>query len=272
MLLTLLPVSFVFFLLSLLFVVFWPPSHCCYEEVWTSLFMDNYLNLFLVFISMFMLNLVSYMFGDHGQMRWYLYVPWFKGIDVKINVFFSRHLSCVIDVGTNGYWAVQKWGHGSADSQCIRLNNFISRLKPCNAVWSWPGSSCKIPFFSISLLFPSFIMFCRLVITWVDVLGLRHFDFFPPFQDSMKYQTRFVSQKPAKVVLSSMEVVAQSMGFKTHIRNYKVNLPSCCSFIPSQLQCFFSYLLCLLVSYYSGLSLCLSLNFVFPVPIYFCVS
>lgn len=38
----------------------------------------------------------------------------------------------------------------------------------------------------------------------------------------MKYQTRFVSQKPAKVVLSSMEVVAQSMGFKTHIRNYKV--------------------------------------------------
>lgn len=38
----------------------------------------------------------------------------------------------------------------------------------------------------------------------------------------MKHQTRFVSQKPAKVVLSSMEVVAQSMGFKTHIRNYKV--------------------------------------------------
>ncbi|KAI5355819.1 hypothetical protein L3X38_008714 [Prunus dulcis] len=42
--------------------------------------------------------------------------------------------------------------------------------------------------------------------------------------DSMKYQTRFVSQKPAKVVLSSMEVVAQSMGFKTHIRNYKMRV------------------------------------------------
>jgi RsiW-degrading membrane proteinase PrsW (M82 family) len=39
----------------------------------------------------------------------------------------------------------------------------------------------------------------------------------------VKYQTRFVSQKPAKVVLSSMEVVAQSMGFKTHIRNFKVD-------------------------------------------------
>lgn len=41
-------------------------------------------------------------------------------------------------------------------------------------------------------------------------------------QESVKHQTRFVSQKPAKVVLSSMEVVAQSMGYKTHIRNYKV--------------------------------------------------
>lgn len=43
-------------------------------------------------------------------------------------------------------------------------------------------------------------------------------------QDSVKHQTRFVSQKPAKVVLSSMEVVAQSMGFKTHIRNYKMRV------------------------------------------------
>ncbi|KAK6940281.1 NAF domain [Dillenia turbinata] len=42
--------------------------------------------------------------------------------------------------------------------------------------------------------------------------------------DSVKHQTRFVSQKPAKVVLSSMEVVAQSMGFKTHIRNYKMRV------------------------------------------------
>ncbi|XP_022768518.1 CBL-interacting serine/threonine-protein kinase 8-like isoform X8 [Durio zibethinus] len=45
-----------------------------------------------------------------------------------------------------------------------------------------------------------------------------------PQTDSMKYQTRFVSQKPARVVLSSMEVVAQSMGYKTHIRNYKMRV------------------------------------------------
>ncbi|KAJ0086413.1 hypothetical protein Patl1_08712 [Pistacia atlantica] len=43
-------------------------------------------------------------------------------------------------------------------------------------------------------------------------------------EDTVKHQTRFVSQKPAKVVLSSMEVVAQSMGFKTHIRNYKMRV------------------------------------------------
>ncbi|XVF36546.1 hypothetical protein REPUB_Repub19eG0066900 [Reevesia pubescens] len=43
-------------------------------------------------------------------------------------------------------------------------------------------------------------------------------------KDSMKHQTRFVSQKPARVVLSSMEVVAQSMGYKTHIRNYKMRV------------------------------------------------
>jgi hypothetical protein len=42
-------------------------------------------------------------------------------------------------------------------------------------------------------------------------------------QDNGKLQNRFLSRKPANVILSSMEVVAQSMGFKTHIRNYKVN-------------------------------------------------
>ncbi|XP_052731721.1 CBL-interacting serine/threonine-protein kinase 8 isoform X4 [Vigna angularis] len=47
---------------------------------------------------------------------------------------------------------------------------------------------------------------------------------FDETEDSVKYQTRFVTQKPAKVVLSSMEVVAQSMGFKTHIRNYKMRV------------------------------------------------
>lgn len=41
-------------------------------------------------------------------------------------------------------------------------------------------------------------------------------------QDYDKLQNRFLSRKPAKVIMSSMEVVAQSMGYKTHIRNYKV--------------------------------------------------
>lgn len=55
----------------------------------------------------------------------------------------------------------------------------------------------------------------------------------------MKYQTRFVSQKPAKVVLSSMEVIAQSMGFKTHIRNFKVDSLFAISIIlPLHLCCF----------------------------------
>ncbi|XP_009366377.2 LOW QUALITY PROTEIN: CBL-interacting serine/threonine-protein kinase 8 [Pyrus x bretschneideri] len=54
--------------------------------------------------------------------------------------------------------------------------------------------------------------------------GLNLATMFDRGKDSMKYQTRFVSQKPAKVVLSSMEVVAQSMGFKTHIRNYKMRV------------------------------------------------
>ncbi|KAH9756071.1 CBL-interacting serine/threonine-protein kinase 8 [Citrus sinensis] len=52
--------------------------------------------------------------------------------------------------------------------------------------------------------------------------GLNLSTLFDRGEESVKHQTRFVSQKPAKVVLSSMEVVAQSMGYKTHIRNYKV--------------------------------------------------
>ncbi|KAF5462027.1 hypothetical protein F2P56_018069 [Juglans regia] len=45
--------------------------------------------------------------------------------------------------------------------------------------------------------------------------GLNLASLFDRGQGFMKHHTRFVSQKPAKVVLSSMEVVAQSMGFKT---------------------------------------------------------
>ncbi|KAL2471461.1 CBL-interacting serine/threonine-protein kinase 8 [Abeliophyllum distichum] len=54
--------------------------------------------------------------------------------------------------------------------------------------------------------------------------GLNLSAIFDRRPDSVKHQTRFVSQKPAKVVLSTMEVVAQSMGFKTHIRNYKMRV------------------------------------------------
>ncbi|KAL6578432.1 CBL-interacting serine/threonine-protein kinase 8 [Orobanche minor] len=54
--------------------------------------------------------------------------------------------------------------------------------------------------------------------------GLNLSALFDRRKDSLKHQTRFVSQRPAKVVLSSMEVVAQSMGFKTHIRNYKMRV------------------------------------------------
>ncbi|XP_043708560.1 CBL-interacting serine/threonine-protein kinase 8-like isoform X2 [Telopea speciosissima] len=54
--------------------------------------------------------------------------------------------------------------------------------------------------------------------------GLNLSALFDHGQDCLTHQTRFLSQKPAKVVLSSMEVVAQSMGFKTHIRNYKMRV------------------------------------------------
>ncbi|XP_073133973.1 CBL-interacting serine/threonine-protein kinase 8-like [Henckelia pumila] len=54
--------------------------------------------------------------------------------------------------------------------------------------------------------------------------GLNLASLFDRRKESLQQQTRFVSQKEAKVVLSSMEVVAQSMGFKTHIRNYKMRV------------------------------------------------
>ncbi|KAH9626561.1 hypothetical protein KSS87_005541 [Heliosperma pusillum] len=54
--------------------------------------------------------------------------------------------------------------------------------------------------------------------------GLNLETLFDKSKDLVTHQTRFISQKPAKVVLSSMEVVAQSMGFKTHIRNFKMRI------------------------------------------------
>jgi serine/threonine protein kinase len=52
--------------------------------------------------------------------------------------------------------------------------------------------------------------------------GLNLAALFDRRQDYDKLRNRFLSCKPPKIILSSMEVVAQSMGFKTHIRNYKV--------------------------------------------------
>ncbi|KAF8730454.1 hypothetical protein HU200_017032 [Digitaria exilis] len=54
--------------------------------------------------------------------------------------------------------------------------------------------------------------------------GLNLAALFDRRQDYDKLRNRFLSLKPAKVILSSMEVVAQSMGFKTHIRNYKMRV------------------------------------------------
>lgn len=41
-------------------------------------------------------------------------------------------------------------------------------------------------------------------------------------QDYVKRQTRFVSCKPAKVIISTVEAVAKSMSLKAHTRNFKV--------------------------------------------------
>ncbi|KAF3339552.1 CBL-interacting protein kinase 8 isoform X1 [Carex littledalei] len=54
--------------------------------------------------------------------------------------------------------------------------------------------------------------------------GLDLSSLFDRRQNVSKQPARFVSSKPARVILSSMEVVAQSMGFKTHIRNYKMRV------------------------------------------------
>ncbi|RZB56416.1 CBL-interacting protein kinase 24 isoform B [Glycine soja] len=54
--------------------------------------------------------------------------------------------------------------------------------------------------------------------------GLNLSPLFDRHQDYVKRQTRFVSRKPAKVIISSIEAVAESMGLKVHSRNYKVRL------------------------------------------------
>lgn len=54
--------------------------------------------------------------------------------------------------------------------------------------------------------------------------GLNLSPLFDRHQDYVKRQTRFVSRKPAKVIISSSEAVAESMGLKVHSRNYKMRI------------------------------------------------
>lgn len=54
--------------------------------------------------------------------------------------------------------------------------------------------------------------------------GLNLSPLFDRHQDYVKRQTRFVSRKPATVIISSIEAVAESMGLKVHSRNYKVSI------------------------------------------------
>ncbi|EOY31088.1 Protein kinase domain - like 10 [Theobroma cacao] len=54
--------------------------------------------------------------------------------------------------------------------------------------------------------------------------GLNLSALFDRQQDYVKRQTRFVSRKPARVIISSVEAVAESMGLKVHTRNYKARL------------------------------------------------
>ncbi|CAD6336350.1 unnamed protein product [Miscanthus lutarioriparius] len=43
-------------------------------------------------------------------------------------------------------------------------------------------------------------------------------------QEFVKRQTRFVSRKPGKTIVATIEVVAESMGLKVHSQNYKLRL------------------------------------------------
>lgn len=54
--------------------------------------------------------------------------------------------------------------------------------------------------------------------------GLNLSALFDRRQDYVKRQTRFVSRQPAKVVISTVEAVAESMGLKVHTRHYKTRL------------------------------------------------
>ncbi|CAN6442377.1 unnamed protein product [Victoria cruziana] len=54
--------------------------------------------------------------------------------------------------------------------------------------------------------------------------GLNLSALFDRRQDYVKRQTRFVSREPAKVIISTLETVGESMGLKVRARNYKMRL------------------------------------------------
>ncbi|XP_056162052.1 CBL-interacting serine/threonine-protein kinase 24-like isoform X2 [Syzygium oleosum] len=54
--------------------------------------------------------------------------------------------------------------------------------------------------------------------------GLNLSSLFDRQQDYIKRQTRFVSRKPPKVIISSIEAVAESMALKVHTRNFKTRV------------------------------------------------
>ncbi|KAL5769009.1 hypothetical protein ACOSP7_015566 [Xanthoceras sorbifolium] len=54
--------------------------------------------------------------------------------------------------------------------------------------------------------------------------GLNLAALFDRRQDYVKRQTRFVSREPAKVIISNIEAVAESMRLKVHTRNFKTRL------------------------------------------------
>jgi len=54
--------------------------------------------------------------------------------------------------------------------------------------------------------------------------GLNLSALFDRRQDYVKRQTRFISRKPAKVIISKMESAASSLGFRNQTRNYKMRL------------------------------------------------
>ncbi|GAB4828275.1 Son of sevenless 2 [Ancistrocladus abbreviatus] len=54
--------------------------------------------------------------------------------------------------------------------------------------------------------------------------GLNLSALFDRRQDYVKRQTRFVSRQPAKIIISTVETVAQSMGLKVHTRHFTTRL------------------------------------------------